>query len=695
MKMIKKSLIINLYLLIYGLLSAWTLVIFPFVHSDEPWLSGLSQAYLTQRSPFVTEPFFDLVPRQAHALKSFFHILQAVFISLLGDHVFTVRLISLLAGLCILYLFYRQMTHILKNPLHSVLLTALLSLNLQFVYASHFARQEILLALFLLLVLRVLCDFREKPYRCILLAGCLAGLSIGFHPNAFIIAAMIGSALFYEVLTKRFPVKALLLFIGLLGLFALVFLGASLIGNPDFFKDYWTFGQTFSVDAPPAARFTNFAHFYIKLYDQISGTYYLPDMRVFFAVSLFVCFAGAVVYVFPWVSALITKGRSILHNMPFKRHRRPRAGDVQRCKRSESLFSKFSGSELRKPSVEKWAFTDKKYKKKKAVLFEESRHQIGFWLFMLIGYQAALFVIGRFNPTSILFILFPLFFLLANLLNLMSAARPTPSSDNSPAASSAVLSTASSDDSSVASPAASSAVLSTASSDDSSVASPAASSAPLLTTSAGISSAALQAPSLAISAATSPPPSAITARIVTLLLCMLLLFTAYQAFSEISRHSNDDYAIYISEISGALPADAVVLGNLNSRYAMQNRPFYDIRNLYALGSLSVEMYMRERGINTLIWYEADDYIHRNPEWKILYGDDRAFYDDVQTLIRKNGTLLYAFESPVYGNRIVRYMYDYPWKVWIYHIALPVTQREQGKEETNKGDKGNKGSGGKK
>ena len=55
---------------------------FPFIHSDEPWLSGLSRQIWQSQSFQATEPFFDLKPRHPHALKIFFHSLQIFFLKI-------------------------------------------------------------------------------------------------------------------------------------------------------------------------------------------------------------------------------------------------------------------------------------------------------------------------------------------------------------------------------------------------------------------------------------------------------------------------------------------------------------------------------------------------------------------------------------------------------------------------------------
>ena len=60
---------IYIYLLVYFILNILFLVDFPFVHSDEPWLSGLSRAMMESRSLAVTEPFLIVLKEIPIALS--------------------------------------------------------------------------------------------------------------------------------------------------------------------------------------------------------------------------------------------------------------------------------------------------------------------------------------------------------------------------------------------------------------------------------------------------------------------------------------------------------------------------------------------------------------------------------------------------------------------------------------------------
>lgn len=509
-----KSHYFKIYAVIFFLWNLATLTGFPFVHSDEAWLAGLSTAYLRNHSPFVTEPFFDLFPRQPHMIKSLFHGLQAVFIGVFGQGIFSVRLLSLMAAVIALILIHRLIHNRVASSTFALLITILFSLNLQFLYGAHFARQEMLLVCILLAAL-TLYEMTHLPKALnVTLSAAVIGLSIGFHPNAFIVAMMLGALMLYDVFSRKARAVLLIRYVLIIGGFAIIFIALSLAGNPNFFADYWTFGRTLSVDVGAADRLTGFVSFYIKLYHRISGTYYLPDLRFFFLAALGLVLTAAMLIV-----------------------RRPDEESV------------------------------------------EKNHPLGSSLALLAGCNLAFLIIGRYNPTAIIFALPPVYLLLASLVDRIPRYPRIPQG----------------------------------------------------------------------------------------LIIMAVLLSFMQAAGTMQANEASVYASYQEEISKSLPPDAVVLGNLSSGFAFSDLQFYDIRNLGYLDGMTVSRYISERGINTIVYYEEYDYIHRNPQWQILYGDDSGYYDELKELIKKNGTLVHHFENAVYGNRIVRYMGDYPWQIWIYRL----------------------------
>jgi len=270
---------IAIFLTLYFILNALFLTKYPFIHSDESWLSGLSRNYLETGSPIITETFFDLLPRFPHAIKIFFHYLQVFFIKLFGYNLFSVRLISLLFSVFSLYILYLLGKKILNSKKSSLILVALVSFDIHYIYTSHFARQEAIILFILILNFYLYLILKETSTKPVIL-GIITGLSIGIHPNSLFAAALIGACYLYDILIiKEKKIKNLLFFIITVGTFAVLFVLLSLYFDPNFFMNYKNFGDQFSVFAQPVSRISEIKNFYLKLFYKVSGTYYIPNIK--------------------------------------------------------------------------------------------------------------------------------------------------------------------------------------------------------------------------------------------------------------------------------------------------------------------------------------------------------------------------------------------------------------------------------
>lgn len=268
---------------------------FPFVHSDETWLSGLSRNMMESTSFAVTEAFFDLYPRNPHAIKSIFHALQIIFIQLFDYEIFTIRLLSFLFGLLTLFWFYRLCKYIFSSNQFAFIATLLLAIDIQFIYASHFARQEIILLFVLIFSLYYflsnLTNFRLSQH---LLLGIIIGLSIGVHPNSFILSLpLVFLYLFHIFFTRKLRLSGLLIYLATVGCFALGFIGLSFAFDPNFIQNYVYYGSQLGVTNTLTTKFSEILNYYLKLYYGVSGTYYTPDIRLefyLFGLTSIVCF---------------------------------------------------------------------------------------------------------------------------------------------------------------------------------------------------------------------------------------------------------------------------------------------------------------------------------------------------------------------------------------------------------------------
>lgn len=261
-------------IVLWGLINLIFLIDFPFVHSDESWLSGLSRWMLQQRDIAVTEPFFDTYERNPHAFKLLFHLLQSAWILIFGYSINSVRALSLLFGALSLLQCYRLTRTLGFSETSGILTMLLLACDIQFIYAAHTGRQEILLVFLLLTVILRSLRTQEGTGIAAVITGLIAGASFGVHPNGALIAA---AGLALMCFNGR---AAVLRYIVAAAAALALFTGISLWENPGFFADYLAYGATLGVTEPPLTKLGRIIPFVQKLFYRVSGTYYTPPIHL-------------------------------------------------------------------------------------------------------------------------------------------------------------------------------------------------------------------------------------------------------------------------------------------------------------------------------------------------------------------------------------------------------------------------------
>lgn len=541
-KCIQNNIYILVLLLIYFIVHLFFLTSFPFVHSDEAWLSGLSMNIMETGNIYVTEPFFNLYPRYPHTIKTLFHLIQIPFIYFGGYSIFSVRLISLLFSTAVLYIFYQIILRVsdknsvlwprylvkqkslasselgrtfLLQKKYALFTTLLLSLNLQFIYSAHFARQEIIILFSLLLGLYIYLKPSQNLVKSTFFIGCIIGLSIGIHPNSFMIALVFGCLYLYDWLTRKTSLKTLIVLVLTVSCFSGVFIGLSFLGDPKFISHYLQYGSSFGVNTSIGNKFLSLDNFYYKLYHSVSGTYYVPDMKYFWIACL--------ILILVCVSILLLK---------------------------------------------------------KVIKSMNDNHIIVKCLIGIFATQLGILLIGRYNSTSIVFAV-PFFYILLAIC-MMSFLK--------------------------------------------------------------------------------------TKKVLLGAYAVLVAVTGLLTHQEIRPYLDYQYDDYLNQLASSLPNDSKTLGNLSAGFYFENGQLLDYRNLAYLdnNNLSFSEYIENNQIKYIVYYEELEYIHNNPEWLVLYGDD-TYYEDMMTYINNNCTLVDRFTNMVYGVRIPRYMMDYPWEVRIYKV----------------------------
>lgn len=254
---------------------------FPFMHSDETWLSTLSRDMMVNQSLGVTESVFDLSPRFPHAIKALFHLIQIGAISVFSYSLFSVRLISLIFGLGTLFFFYKLLKKISDSRWLAVLGTLLLGVDVQFLTSSHFARAEAVLLMVFVLALWLVFKHREPHfYKHDVGVGILLGLSIGIHPNSLFVALAIGCVYLWQWRNDEIQFKNLILLVVIVGLFAAGFVGLSYVFDADFISHYLSYGSSLGVEQTLLDKMQGVGPYFNKLFMGVSGTYYTPNIQI-------------------------------------------------------------------------------------------------------------------------------------------------------------------------------------------------------------------------------------------------------------------------------------------------------------------------------------------------------------------------------------------------------------------------------
>ena len=294
---------IIIYILLWLLVNLTFLTDFPFIHSDEIWLSGLTKTMMEKGTVKVTEPFFDLVPRTVHGMRIIFHGLNSIFIKIFGYTPLGIRFLPLICGALGLFIFFMLCRRTGTGRRTAFAGTVLLSADIQYIYSSHFGRQEMLLVVFMLSAIYFLSGLTvpEKKGRYTgILAGIFTGAALGIHPYALItgLPSLILISLF--LIQGRISRKVFAGFLTSAFLSAFVFVGITFVLNSDFLTEYAAFSKTVGVRSGAGERLAGFFPYFKKLFLGISGTYFTPEIKiqllllpvVLFSSILFIVFSG-------------------------------------------------------------------------------------------------------------------------------------------------------------------------------------------------------------------------------------------------------------------------------------------------------------------------------------------------------------------------------------------------------------------
>ncbi len=259
------------------------------MHTDESWLASLSREMLSTGNAAATEPFFDLLYRTPHAVRLLFHATQGLFIASGGFSLATVRTLSLLSASICLYLFYR----IAKNyRLPGLPAAILLSVDMQFIYSAHMARQEIIILLLMLAGIELISGSQPSSLKKGIISGIPIALSFFIHPYGALAALPSGLVILIGLIQGKRRLQELAGYAGVTATAAVAVVSVSMLMNLNFISEYPRYGSSEGVSDTLSVKLLGFDDFYRKLFLRISGTYYIPEIRPLFITGAAAFIAG-------------------------------------------------------------------------------------------------------------------------------------------------------------------------------------------------------------------------------------------------------------------------------------------------------------------------------------------------------------------------------------------------------------------
>lgn len=269
-------------ILIFFVVNFIFLMDFPTVHSDELWLKGIAEQMLREKTFCTTEPFFDLYPRVVHPFRWLYNAVVISMLNFFSPTVSSMRLISLIFGTLTLCILSNWLHRSLKSKHLSTLAILLVSIDIQFVYASHMGRQETFILCLLVLGLSILDKSVGSPstIKTPLALALLTCIAMGVHPNSFILGVSFSGVFISMWITKKKSLKPFIVYFFLTLGGTLITIGYGLIVNPNFMSQYYKYGSSLGVDSQLTNRFEGFYWYFYKLFYQIGGTYDLFNIKI-------------------------------------------------------------------------------------------------------------------------------------------------------------------------------------------------------------------------------------------------------------------------------------------------------------------------------------------------------------------------------------------------------------------------------
>ena len=230
----KKILILFAIIVFIGYIAVnlLTLVKFPIVWRDEAMLSQPAWQFL-KTGNFSSNSFgelYDLEKIDSYPGRIHF-IFLAIAFKIFGCGIYQARFISFLSGLLAALFTYLIGKKIFNNKI-AISGMVLFILSPQFLFASHMARQEIILTLFMLMAIYIYLLAKDRNlFFLFFLSGLISSFSLDIHLNGVMIPIILIVLFLFDIKEKK--VKGVSFFYYLVG----IFLGGIFLAIPRFLTD--------------------------------------------------------------------------------------------------------------------------------------------------------------------------------------------------------------------------------------------------------------------------------------------------------------------------------------------------------------------------------------------------------------------------------------------------------------------------
>lgn len=235
-----KFIVIGLLVLFYITINLLTLCKFPSVWRDDAWMGDPAWHFLKYGNfgSSLFEGFYGLDKTDTYHGR--IHLISlAIAFKFLGCGPYQARIVSFLSGL-LAGLFVYQIGKKLFNNEVGLTGAILFLISKQFLVNSHWARQEMMLTLFIVITIYLYLLAKERNSLVLsFLCGLIASLSLDVHLNGIMLPIVVGALFLFEYRLDVFKQKIFLVYFSGVIIGIIYWIVLHILPNPTIFWQQW------------------------------------------------------------------------------------------------------------------------------------------------------------------------------------------------------------------------------------------------------------------------------------------------------------------------------------------------------------------------------------------------------------------------------------------------------------------------